>query len=116
MNQPPEKALLEEVAELRQLLPAFIEKDWFVTQVIDIVSRVEVPDFRIVFTGGTALSKAHGLLERFSEDVDFRVLTEGQPNRRVLSDFKQAVVDVLRKGGFAFGDDKIRARDGNRYF
>jgi hypothetical protein len=116
MNPRPEKALIEEVAVLRQILPSFVEKDWYVTQVIEIISRVNTPGFRVVFTGGTALSKAHGLLERFSEDVDFRILAEGQPNRRALSDFKQTIVQALRDGGFAFGDDKIRARDGNRYF
>jgi hypothetical protein len=60
MNTRPEKALLEEVAQLRQLNPSFIEKDWFVTQVINVIANTHVTGFGVVFTGGTALSKAHG--------------------------------------------------------
>ncbi|MFM7462083.1 MAG: nucleotidyl transferase AbiEii/AbiGii toxin family protein, partial [Burkholderiales bacterium] len=108
--------MIEEVAALRQILPSFVEKDWYVTQAIESISRVNAPGFRVVFTGGTALSIAHGLLERFSEDVDFRIMADGAPNRGALSNFKQTIVQALRDGGFAFDDDKIRARDGNRYF
>jgi hypothetical protein len=116
MYPRPKKATIEEVAALRQILPSFVEKDWYVTQVIDIVSRVNVVGFHVVFTGGTALSKAHGLLERFSEDVDFRVIADGEPKRSALSGFKCAVVQALRDGGFAFDDEQIKARDENRYF
>ncbi|MFM7294213.1 MAG: nucleotidyl transferase AbiEii/AbiGii toxin family protein, partial [Burkholderiales bacterium] len=56
------------------------------------------------------------MLERFSEDVDFRIMAEAEPSRRTLSEFKQTIVQDLRDGGFAFGDEKIRAGEGNRYF
>jgi predicted nucleotidyltransferase component of viral defense system len=116
MNARPDKALIEEVAALRQLLPAFVEKDWYVTQAVAFISQVNVADFQAVFTGGTCLSKAHGLLERFSEDVDLRVIAKGRPKRRTLSDYKQTIVEALRSGGFAFNNEQIKARDENRYF
>ena len=34
MNQRPEKEVFEEVALLKSMAPSFIEKDWFVTQLI----------------------------------------------------------------------------------
>jgi predicted nucleotidyltransferase component of viral defense system len=52
-----------------------VEKDWYVTQVIRKISKIHYEDFQVIFTGGTALSKAYGLIQRFSEDVDFRVIT-----------------------------------------
>jgi hypothetical protein len=117
MNQQPEKALFEDVAQLRQLSPAFVEKDWFVTAAIGAIADIHVAGFSVVFTGGTALSKAHGLLERFSEDVDFRVqIAETQRNRKARSRFKTAVVHALRKSGFVFNDGEVRAQDENRYF
>jgi Nucleotidyl transferase AbiEii toxin, Type IV TA system len=116
MNMRPDKTLFEEVAELRQILPAFVEKDWFVTQVVRIISTVDVTGFHVVFTGGTALSKAHRLLERFSEDVDFRVRVEGEPKRAALSAYKLTIVDALRGGGFAVDDTCVQARDANRFF
>jgi hypothetical protein len=116
MNLRPERSLFEEVAELRQILPAFVEKDWFVTQVIAAIAKTHTQGFQIVFTGGTALSKAHGILERFSEDVDFRVLTDVEPKRAALSTFKHSVIDALRQSGFAINDDRVQARDQNRFF
>lgn len=67
MNKSLDKSLLEEVALVKSgISEAFIEKDWFVTQVIKILVDNPYLDFSIVFTGGTALSKAHKLIERFS--------------------------------------------------
>gem|GEM_PF-2818094 len=49
----------------------------------------------------TALSKAHRLLQRFSEDVDYRVVSlslaveNPSRQRRLLSDFKATVIECL---------------------
>lgn len=68
MNTIPDKALIEEVALVRGVSEAFIEKDWYATQVIRLLTQQQQGDFILVFTGGTALSKAHRLIHRFSED------------------------------------------------
>lgn len=117
MNRRPEKGLFEEVALLKTIDPSFIEKDWWVTQVIAVLANPTAEGFEFVFTGGTALSKAHNLIQRFSEDVDFRVIASTTPqNRRTLSTFKHGVIDALRQSGFAIEDDHIQARDENRFF
>lgn len=46
-----------------------IEKDWWVCMVLRAVFQSKFKDF-IVFKGGTSLSKAYGIIDRFSEDVD----------------------------------------------
>lgn len=74
MNGRPEKALIEDIALEMGINPSFVEKDWYVTQAIRTISAIQLPAFTFVFTGGTALSKAHKLIQRFSEDTDFRVL------------------------------------------
>lgn len=51
----------------------FVEKDFWVTELLRSVAR-PIDDAYVVFKGGTSLSKAHGLLERFSEDVDVLVV------------------------------------------
>jgi hypothetical protein len=55
-----------------------IEKDLMVCAVLDVLFG-DVPDAqdKLVFKGGTSLSKAHGLISRFSEDVDL-VVVRGQ--------------------------------------
>ena len=115
MNPRPEKALFEEAAALKGMAVSFLEKDWFVTQVIATLGALEQPGFEIKFSGGTALSKGHGLLQRFSEDVDFRVRAPQAVNRKTLSGFKHAVVAALRQQGFALSDEQIKAGDGNRF-
>jgi hypothetical protein len=51
---------LEEVA---------IEKDWWVVQTLRLVFTMDCAP-GLVFKGGTSLSKAWGLINRFSEDID----------------------------------------------
>ena len=117
MNQRPDPFLFEQAATHLRIPVAYVEKDWYVTQVIRLIAEVQIPGFEIVFTGGTALAKAHGLLERFSEDVDFRLrVDENLANRKTLSNFRKLIVSALRDGGFSFGDENIRSRDENRFF
>ncbi len=70
-----DKDVFEEITVIKGIRPAFIEKDWYVTQVIHRHTSVAYRDFQLIFFGGTALSKAHRLLQRFSEDVDYRVVS-----------------------------------------
>ncbi|GAA4315738.1 nucleotidyl transferase AbiEii/AbiGii toxin family protein [Compostibacter hankyongensis] len=122
MNLFPDKDLIEEVALQKGIQSAFVEKDWYVTQVLRKIIEYHFEDFQIVFTGGTALSKAHKLIQRFSEDIDFRVIvppnlaTESKSRQsRILSVFKNEVVAYL-KTEFPIDKDKIFARNGNQFF
>lgn len=53
--------------------PSIVEKDYYVTQVIHALSNIENEYFRVVFAGGTCLAKAHKIVRRMSEDVDFKI-------------------------------------------
>lgn len=51
-------------------LPDFaIEKDWWVCLLLKAIFQSKYANF-VFFKGGTSLSKAYNLIERFSEDVD----------------------------------------------
>lgn len=51
-------------------LPAYaVEKDWWVVKTLAILFETELAK-QMVFKGGTSLSKAWNLIERFSEDID----------------------------------------------
>lgn len=58
------------------MAPEFVEKDYWICQILQNLSRHQLSD-RIVWKGGTSLSKGYGLIKRFSSDVDFAVLLEG---------------------------------------
>lgn len=48
---------------------AAVEKDWWVVHTLDLVFDTSIAQ-HTVFKGGTSLSKAWGLIDRFSEDID----------------------------------------------
>lgn len=50
------------------LRPAIIEKDYYVTEVLRIIAA-SAGD-KVIFKGGTSLSKGWNLIQRFSEDID----------------------------------------------
>src|SRR5690606_17045090 len=54
-------------------IPAYaVEKDWWVVQVLSVVFQMDVGR-HLVFKGGTSLSKAWQLIQRFSEDIDLAI-------------------------------------------
>ena len=58
---------------------AHVEKDFWVTEVLRGVARHSAEaNVSAVFKGGTSLSKAFGLLQRFSEDIDIIVMVPGE--------------------------------------
>lgn len=52
-----------------------VEKDYWVTLALYNLSKT-IYSKKVVFKGGTSLSKAHKLIKRFSEDIDLAVLVE----------------------------------------
>ena len=59
-----------------------VEKDYYVTLILKKLSSIEYP---VVFKGGTSLSKAFHVIDRFSEDIDI-TFTEylGEARRKKL--------------------------------
>jgi len=60
-------------AEYFSILPVYIEKDYWITHALRLMSENDNGD-KVVFKGGTSLSKAYHLMNRFSEDIDIAVI------------------------------------------
>lgn len=54
----------------------YVEKDYWVTLALQELFLSEFAN-KLVFKGGTALSKCYGIIERFSEDIDLVLLDAG---------------------------------------
>jgi hypothetical protein len=65
-----QRQTLDEVSRKLGIAPAIIEKDYWVCRTLDALFNLPELSDHLVFKGGTSLSKAYGLIERFSEDVD----------------------------------------------
>jgi len=69
LNPDARRPFFEEAAAHRGLVMPIIEKDFWVVWSLHVL--FDLPDRdAFVFKGGTSLSKAFGLIERFSEDID----------------------------------------------
>ena len=68
-KQDEKHIIFNQLAAKLKIHPASIEKDWWVVRTLELILTMDVSEF-IVFKGGTSLSKAWNIIERFSEDVD----------------------------------------------
>src|SRR6185312_14261192 len=62
--------IFTEAAAQLGIRPTIIEKDFWVCVVLKLLFLKSRFGKSLVFKGGTSLSKAHGMIERFSEDID----------------------------------------------
>jgi predicted nucleotidyltransferase component of viral defense system len=63
-----------------------------------------------VFGGGTALSRAHKLTKRMSEDVDLKIVRDKPPSRGELRKLRTTITDALLGAGFVFDPDNDKHR------
>jgi predicted nucleotidyltransferase component of viral defense system len=104
---------------LTPLAEAILEKDLLLTQALRHLASMDSDGVGLVFCGGTCLSKAHRLIDRMSEDVDFKlVVPEGlsrTARSKRLSQFKKRAALVFEEAGFHVPPEQIVARDENSY-
>jgi hypothetical protein len=87
-----------QIADKTGMAPYAVEKDWWVVQTLAIIFEMEI-GAHLVFKGGTSLSKAWRLIDRFSEDIDLAV------NRNFLGfdgDLSRGQIKNLRKAANAY--------------
>lgn len=59
-------------SEYLHIKTVYIEKDYWITRSLKLMTQNPNAD-RVVFKGGTSLSKAHNIGNRFSEDIDIAI-------------------------------------------
>ncbi|WP_240915758.1 nucleotidyl transferase AbiEii/AbiGii toxin family protein [Cellulophaga sp. BC115SP] len=65
-------AIFEAIASTMGMTPFAVEKDWWVSRTLEIIFQMDIAK-HLVFKGGTSLSKAWKLINRFSEDIDLAI-------------------------------------------
>ena len=82
-----------------------MEKDWYVVKALAAIATVETAPFSLVFGGGTALSRAYGLIRRMSEDIDLKIILTSQASRGKLRKLRKTITEALLGAGFAFNPE-----------
>lgn len=80
------KDIIETVAREMGRTEQMIEKDTLQSMILFELSKEDIP---FVFKGGTSLSKAYGIIDRFSEDIDLSL------NRKPTESEKKKVKDII---------------------
>lgn len=100
MNLHSNKKLLQDAilatAEFLEMREIYVEKDYWVTVALYEIFHSDIAD-QSVFKGGTALSKFHRLIERFSEDIDLVVLRNKDENDTQLKKKIRGISKVVEK-------------------
>ena len=120
ITAPEHNLILDVIGEgLTPLPAAALEKDLLVTEILQRIQQLDTGEIKLVFCGGTSLSKAHGLIERMSEDIDFKVIVPEGLSRsarsKQLSQLKNQLADFLLQEGYTLPDESPLARDENNY-
>ena len=103
------------------LAPTPVEKDWYVLRALRVISAIDATPFQLVFAGGTCLARAHQLVARMSEDVDFKIVhldptpLSRSKRRNLLGELRTRVLAALQAEGFHIGPEDMRSRDENQY-
>lgn len=86
--------LLNATAQDMNLPVLYIEKDYWVTYLLKRLSLSKYNNSAI-FKGGTSLSKAYKLIDRFSEDIDLAVIADNLGSNQIKTLIKNIEKDML---------------------
>lgn len=116
---------LDAVAEVDQLglsvlSPSILEKDLLITDVLALLAVFDWDEIQPVFCGGTSLSKGYGLIERMSEDIDFKlvlpVIWSRSHKKKQLSSLKHRLAIRMQEAGYGLPEEGVTAKNENHYF
>ncbi len=98
-SHPLSPEIIEAVSNRTRIPKAFIEKDWYAVQLLKILSEYkDNSDIKLAFAGGTSLSKGFGIINRFSEDLDF-ILYPMATGKPVRSSFRKSIISHIESYG-----------------
>ena len=110
-DNPSLQDLLEVQRHFGLPSPALVEKDWHVVKALGAITAADTAPARLVFGGGTALSRAHRLIRRMSEDIDLKIISDTPLTRSALRHLRDTITDALLEAGFQFDPQNPEHRE-----
>ncbi len=99
IEQAEKEAIFNAIATDKGMTPFAVEKDWWVSRTLKIIFQMDIAK-HLVFKGGTSLSKAWKLINRFSEDIDLAIDKEFFEGYK--GDISKTQIGKLRKVAGAY--------------
>ncbi|MFW5879291.1 MAG: nucleotidyl transferase AbiEii/AbiGii toxin family protein [bacterium] len=111
------REIIRDIAIELAIDPSFIEKDLYVIEILDALSRFNHENIQLIFSGGTCLSKGYGLIKRFSEDIDFRISTSALIGRSQRKEIRQAIINAIKENqNIKVLENTLESRNGSKFF
>lgn len=111
----PDHEILEEIAIELGVDASFIEKDWYAVQLLKIIAGIKDEKFTPIFSGGTSLSKGYGLIERFSEDLDFKINSEEGHIRGERRSYREKIIQAIEENDLELKITDSTSRDSSKF-
>ena len=86
-NKEAFRAAIRAAGDHFNIREIFVEKDYWVTFILKRLSQSDNRD-KVVFKGGTSLSKVFKLIGRFSEDIDLAIIKEAEQTDNSIGNYK----------------------------
>jgi len=105
LSKTQKQAIITNAANQKGFSEQVVEKDIWVTLVLEALFSLPNIGSQLVFKGGTSLSKGYNLIDRFSEDIDFAI------DRKYLGfdkiSLSKTQITKLRKASSTFVKEKL---------
>jgi nucleotidyltransferase AbiEii toxin of type IV toxin-antitoxin system len=111
LSEEERSDLFNQTATNRGMTPAIVEKDFWVSWVLKGLYEHKELSQLLMFKGGTSLSKAYNLIERFSEDIDlildWRGLSKEDPLAERSNTQQAKLNEAIREKSYAFINERL---------
>lgn len=100
-SEEDRKLIIQQTSSQTNLTPTAVEKDFWVMIALNAIFKTQYAPY-LVFKGGTSLSKAWNLIQRFSEDIDLAIDREylgfpGDLGRKEVTDLRKEACNFVTK-------------------
>lgn len=94
---------------------AIVEKDWWVAQSLAAIKGMNHGESLPAFGGGTSLAKAYKCINRFSEDIDYKVVMPLGERRDACRAYRNRLIEAIQDIGLTLSEEPF-VRDKERFF
>ncbi|MFV0626601.1 MAG: nucleotidyl transferase AbiEii/AbiGii toxin family protein [Alphaproteobacteria bacterium] len=110
------KQIIDDIYAETGIAPSYIEKDWYLVLVLQVILSLNKDNIKAVFAGGTSLSKGYNLIHRFSEDVDFSIIGIKDSNRAARGQYRDNLIEKINATDVLNVEmDSIKSKDKNKF-
>lgn len=115
IDKAEKEAIFNAIAAELGMTPFAVEKDWWVSRTLEIIFQMDIAP-HLVFKGGTSLSKAWKLINRFSEDIDLAMDRkyfagfDGELSKREVTNLRKEAGQYTTGTFFAELQEAFRSR------